>query len=265
MNNKMSIKNYQDYIENVWNSKEDCELSVLEEILLKLDSGEFCVVEKIGDHWETNQWLKKAILLYFKLKKNRLMANNYYDKISQKTENWKEKNFEEAGFRVVPGAIIRFSAFIAPNVVVMPSFINVGAHIEGGTMIDTHSTIGSCAYIGKGCHISDGVTIAGVLEPMQANPVIIEDDCFIGARSVISEGVIVRYGAVVASGVTITQSTPIIDLNGSVIYGEVPAYSVVIPGTRKITETLSASCAVIIKIVDEKTKAKTSINELLRQ
>ena len=236
-------------------------------VLAQLDSGELRIAEKIGGQWEVKQWAKKAVLLSFRLNANSRMHELYYDKVPLKTERWLEKDFQEAGFRAVPGSVVRHSAYIAPNVVLMPSFVNVGAYVDSGTMVDTWVTIGSCAQIGKNCHISGGVGIGGVLEPLQANPVIIEDNCFIGARSEVAEGVIVEEGAVLSMGVYLGASTKIVDREtGEVFYGRVPAYSVVVPGSLpgKTPDAPSLYCAVIVKRVDEKTRSKTSINELLR-
>lgn len=235
-------------------------------VLDQLNQGLIRVVDKKDGAWLVNQWVKQAILLSFRLRANESMSG-YYDKIPLKTTQWQEDDFAAAGFRAVPGSIIRYSAYVAPDVVLMPSFINVGAYVGQGTMIDTWVTIGSCAQIGANCHISGGVGIGGVLEPLQANPVIIEDDCFIGARSEIAEGVIVEQGSVISMGVFIGASTKIVNREtGDVLYGRIPAYSVVVPGTLpgKTPTSPSLSCAVIVKQVDAKTRSKTSINELLR-
>lgn len=242
-----------------------------------LDSGKLRVCNKVNDIWQVNQWLKKAILLSFRLNDNFLSkqqaevgnALSFYDKVDLKFNNWQEQDFHKAGFRALPGAVVRKGSFIAKNVVLMPSFVNLGAYVDESTMVDTWATIGSCAQIGKNCHISGGAGIGGVLEPLQANPVIIEDDCFIGARSEIAEGVIVEKGSVISMGVYIGASTKIIDRSsGEIFYGKVPAYSVVVPGSiassKLDDKTLSLYCAVIVKKVDEKTRSKTSINELLR-
>ena len=243
----------------------------------ELDCGKIRVCEKINDKWQVNQWIKKAILLSFKLNDNYLSSTQnsigdnikFFDKVAQKFANWHESDFRLAGFRALNGAIVRHSAFIGKNVVLMPSFVNVGAYVDEGTMIDTWATVGSCAQIGKNCHISGGAGIGGVLEPLQANPVIIEDNCFIGARSEVAEGVIVETGSVLSMGVYLGASTKIIDREtGEIFYGRVPAYSVVVPGSiatnSKSSQNLSLYCAVIVKKVDEKTRSKTSINELLR-
>ncbi len=244
--------------------------NAVEETLSILDSGKLRVCDKINGVWQVNQWVKKAILLSFRLNNNCLISSGihkYFDKVPLKVSNWTEEQFVEAKFRAVPGSITRHGCYIGKNVVLLPSFINIGAFIDEGTMIDTWSTIGSCAQIGKNCHISGGVGIGGVLEPLQSNPVIIEDNCFIGARSEIAEGVIVEEGAVIAMGVYIGSSTKIIDRKtGEIFYGKVPAYSVVVPGNiaDKNNPNISLYCAVIVKKVDEKTRSKTSINELLR-
>lgn len=256
--------------------------AAVDKTLEMLDSGELRIAEKKDGKWLVHQWAKKAVLLSFRLNDNRLYAHGPYlkedmerpdaysywwDKVPSKFAGWDEKRFQEAGFRAVPGSIVRHSAYIAPSVVLLPSFVNVGAYIDSGTMVDTWVTIGSCAQIGKNCHISGGVGIGGVLEPLQAEPVIIEDNCFIGARSEIAEGVIVEEGAVISMGVYLGASTKIIDrASGEVFYGRVPAYSVVVPGSLpgKTPDSPSLYCAVIVKRVDERTRSKTSINELLR-
>jgi 2,3,4,5-tetrahydropyridine-2,6-dicarboxylate N-succinyltransferase len=238
-----------------------------------LDAGTFRVAEPSDGKWVTHQWLKKAVLLSFRLRDAVPMevAAGAYDKVPLKFEGWGANRFREAGFRVVPGAVVRRSAYIAPGVVVMPSFVNVGARVDSGTMVDTWVTVGSCAQIGRNCHLSGGVGIGGVLEPIQAGPVVIEDDCFIGARSEVVEGVVVERGSVLSMGVYISASTKIVDrATGAVHYGRVPAYSVVVSGTLPGKPLPNGEpgpglyCAVIVKRVDEKTRAKTSINELLR-
>ena len=236
-----------------------------------LDSGTLRVAEDRGGHWVVNEWLKKAVLLSFRLKDMAVISGGpgtaaWWDKVPSKFEGWGENRFRDAGFRVVPNAVVRHSAYIAPGVVLMPSFVNLGAYVDEATMIDTWATVGSCAQIGKRCHISGGAGIGGVLEPLQAAPVVVEDDCFIGARSEVAEGVIVRRGAVLSMGVYIGASTRIIDReSGKVSYGEVPPYSVVVPGSMPGASGGPALyCAVIVKRVDERTRAKTSINELLR-
>ena len=236
-----------------------------------LDSGEARIAEKVEGQWVVHQWLKKAVLLSFRLNPMALIAGGpgaaqWWDKVPSKFAGWGEEEFEAAAFRAVPGAIVRRGAYIAPGAVLMPSFVNIGARVGEGAMIDTWATVGSCAQIGRNVHISGGTGIGGVLEPLQAGPVIIEDDCFIGARSEVAEGVVVEQGAVISMGVFIGASTKIVDrLSGEVIYGRVPAYSVVVPGTLPAKDGgPSLACAVIVKRVDEKTRSKTSINELLR-
>jgi 2,3,4,5-tetrahydropyridine-2,6-dicarboxylate N-succinyltransferase len=245
----------------------------VESALEGLDSGRLRVAEKEQGRWVTRQWLKKAVLLSFRLADSAPMdvAAGAYDKVALKFEGWGANRFREAGFRVVPGAVVRRSAYIAPGVVLMPCFVNVGARIDTGTMVDTWATVGSCAQIGKNCHISGGAGIGGVLEPIQAGPVVIEDNCFIGARAEVAEGVVVEEGSVLSMGVYLGASTKIIDrATGDVHYGRVPAYSVVVSGTlagKALPNGESGPglyCAVIVKRVDEKTRAKTSINELLR-
>ena len=245
--------------------------------LEQLDKGEARVAEKQSDgKWQVNQWLKKAVLLSFRLNDMGPIAGaaggaSWWDKVPSKFEGWGENRFRAAGFRAVPGSVVRRSAYIAPNVVLMPSFVNLGAYVDSGTMVDTWATVGSCAQIGKNVHISGGAGIGGVLEPLQAGPVIIEDNCFVGARSEVAEGVIVREGSVLSMGVFIGASTKIVDREtGETFMGEVPAYSVVVPGAlpgkpmKDGSPGPSLYCAVIVKRVDEKTRAKTSINELLR-
>lgn len=240
--------------------------------LTLLDSGEARVAERQADGtWQVNQWLKKAVLLSFRLNDMGVIAGGpgkavWWDKVDSKMKGWTAAKFRKAGFRAVPGAVVRRSAFIAPGAVLMPSFVNLGAHVGANTMVDTWATVGSCAQIGKNVHLSGGVGIGGVLEPVQAGPVIIEDNCFIGARSEVVEGVIVREGSVLGMGVFIGQSTKIVDrATGKIFYGEVPPYSVVVSGTLPGSkEGPSLYCAVIVKRVDERTRSKTSINELLR-
>jgi 2,3,4,5-tetrahydropyridine-2-carboxylate N-succinyltransferase len=242
-----------------------------------MDKGELRVAEReASGKWKVHQWLKKAVLLSFRLNDMTTIPGgpgkaNWWDKVPSKFEGWGENRFRDAGFRAVPGAIVRRSAFIAKNVVLMPSFVNLGAYVDEQTMVDTWSTVGSCAQIGKRVHISGGVGIGGVLEPLQAEPVIVEDDCFIGARSEVVEGVIVRKGAVLAMGVFLSATTKIVDRDtGEVFIGEVPEYAVVVPGAlpgkpmKNGQVGPSTACAVIIKRVDERTRSKTSINELLR-
>ena len=246
--------------------------NAVDETLNKLDSGSLRVCEKINNEWQVNQWIKKAILLSFRLNDNEIIKASHatwFDKVESKTANWTKDDHLKAGFRYVPDAVVRKSAFIAKGVVLMPSFVNLGAYVDEGTMIDTWATVGSCAQIGKNCHISGGAGSGGVLEPLQANPVIIEDTCFIGARSEVAEGVIVGEGAVLSMGVFIGASTKIVDRStGEIHMGKVPAYSVVVPGTlpgkKEGDINPSLYCAVIVKRVDEKTRSKTSINDLLR-
>ena len=253
--------------------------------LAGLDDGTYRVAEKADDGWRVNQWLKKAVLLSFRLEDNRVAWGGpgpdavgetaglgpWWDKVPNKFTGWGQQDFQHAGFRAVPGAVVRRSAYIAPGVVLMPSFVNLGAYVDRNTMVDTWATVGSCAQIGKNVHISGGVGIGGVLEPLQANPVIIEDDCFVGARSEVAEGVVVERGAVLSMGVFLGASTKIIDrATGQIHMGRVPSYSVVVPGSLPGkplpdgTPGPSLYCAVIVKRVDEQTRAKTSINELLR-
>lgn len=234
-----------------------------------LDRGEARVAEKSGGEWVVNQWLKKAVLLYFGIEQSRGIDGgytNFYDKVPLKFDGTTQQEFENAGIRVVPNAIARKGAYIARDVVLMPSYVNIGAYVDSGTLVDTWATVGSCVQVGKNVHLSGGVGLGGVLEPVQANPTIIEDDCFIGARSEIVEGVVVEKGSVISMGVFIGQSTRIYDRdNDEVIYGRVPAGSVVVSGTMPSgTGNCSLACAVIVKRVDEKTRAKTAINELLR-
>ncbi len=275
--------NLQDIIDQAWEDRsalgEDTRGEVrdaVEEALSMLDRGEARIADKLDGGWHVNQWLKKAVLLSFRLNPMRAISGGpgqaqWWDKVESKFTGWTDDQFREAGFRAVPDAVVRYSAFIGKGVVLMPSFVNVGAYVGEGTMIDTWCTVGSCAQVGKNCHISGGVGIGGVLEPLQAEPVIIEDNCFIGARSEIAEGVIVEEGAVISMGVFIGASTKIVDREtGAVTRGRVPAYSVVVPGTMPGkplpdgTPGPNLACAVIVKRVDERTRSKTSINELLR-
>ncbi len=254
------------------------DVEAIEAALDLLDSGEARVAARGADGtWRTQQWLKKAVLLSFRVTPNQLIGaaqgnavdpspGPWWDKVHSKFLGWGAASFEKAGFRAVPGAIVRRGAYVGRNVVLMPSFVNIGAYVDEGAMIDTWATVGSCAQIGKNVHLSGGAGIGGVLEPIQANPTIIEDDCFIGARSEVAEGVIVRQGAVLAMGTFISQSTKIVDrATGEVLRGEVPAYSVVVPGSLPDPKGgPSLACVVIVKRVDAQTRAKTSINELLR-
>ena len=249
--------------------------AAVDEALNLLDTGALRVATPEGSGWVVHEWLKKAVLLSFRLNDSVAMPGvggvPSWDKVPLKTEGWGANQLAEAGFRSVPGSIVRRSAFVAPGVILMPSFVNVGAYVDRGTMVDTWVTVGSCAQVGKNCHLSGGVGLGGVLEPLQANPTIIEDDCFIGARSEVVEGVIVGRGSVLSMGVFISGSTKIVDRDtGEVFVGRVPPYSVVVPGTlpgrplRDGSPGPSLSCAVIVKRVDEQTRSKTSINELLR-
>jgi len=242
----------------------------VESAMAGLDDGTLRVADKIGGEWKVHEWLKKAVLLYFRLTDMKLIAGApgeavWWDKIDSKFAGWDEARFRAAGFRAVPGAIVRRSAHIAKGVVLMPSFVNVGARVGENTMIDTWATVGSCAQVGAHCHVSGGAGLGGVLEPLQAAPTIIEDNCFIGARAEVAEGVIVGEGSVLSMGVYLSASTKIIDrASGEIHYGKVPPYSVVVSGSLPSGNGPSLYCAVIVKRVDEKTRAKTSINELLR-
>ena len=272
----------QETIEKLWGQKDqinfikdqDSQKAVLN-VLDKLDKGELRVCEKIEDKWEVHQWLKKAILLSFRIQDMELINcgpsivggnTSWWDKVPSKFQNWEATDFQAAGFRAVPNCVVRRSAYIAKSAVLMPCFVNLGAYVDEGTMVDTWATVGSCAQVGKNCHISGGAGIGGVLEPLQANPVIIEDNCFIGARSEVAEGVIIGEGSVLSMGVFIGASTKIYDRDtGEVHMGKVPAYSVVVPGSMPSSKgEASLYCAVIVKTVDEKTRSKTSVNELLR-
>ena len=265
-------------IEAAWNVRDTITPSTegkvrdaIEETLEALDKGELRVAEKTENNvWKVNQWAKKAVLLGFRIKDMEIQnggpqSSGWWDKVDSKFKNWTEKSWKEAGFRAVPNCVVRKSAYIAPGVVLMPSFVNLGAYVDEGTMVDTWATVGSCAQIGKNVHLSGGVGIGGVLEPMQAGPTIIEDNCFIGARSEVVEGCIVREGSVLGMGVYIGQSTKIVDREtGEIMYGEVPPYSVVVSGSMPSKNNVSLYCAVIVKRDDEKTRSKTGINELLR-
>jgi len=263
----------QKIIESAWDNLANLTITdelrnAVEQILQQLDAGTIRVSEKTADGWQVNTWLKKAVLLSFRLNSNKLHQGYpapFFDKVSLKSDSWTADEFLNSGFRSVPGSVVRRGAYIAKNVVLMPSFVNIGAYVDEGTMVDTWATIGSCAQIGKNCHISGGTGIGGVLEPVQAAPVIIEDNCFIGARSEVAEGVIVETGAVLSMGVFIGASTKIIDRQtGAIYFGRVPAYSVVVPGSLPSSGGANLSCAVIVKTVDAKTRSKTGINELLR-
>ena len=246
-------------------------LNAINETIELTDKGTIRVAEKINNQWSVNQWVKKAILLSFRVNKMTMSKGPYttwYDKVPGKSVLWNENDWKQAGYRHVPNGVVRKGSYIAKNVVLMPCFVNLGAYVDEGTMIDTWASVGSCAQVGKNCHISGGAGIGGVLEPLQAGPVIIEDNCFIGARSEIAEGVLVEEGAVLSMGVYIGASTKIVDRNsGEIFYGKVPAYSVVVPGSlpnKSSPNGPSLYCAVIVKKVDEKTRSKTSINDLLR-
>ena len=280
----MSNSDLASQIEAAWERRAElspqskgADVEAIEAALDLLDSGQARVATRSANGlWETHQWLKKAVLLSFRTTANQLIGDGYsvdpspgpyWDKVPSKFKGWNATSFEKAGFRAVPGAVVRRGAHVARNVVLMPSFVNIGAHVDEGAMIDTWATVGSCAQIGKNVHLSGGAGIGGVLEPLQANPTIIEDDCFIGARSEVAEGVIVRQGAVLAMGTFISQSTKIVDrTTGEVLRGEVPAYSVVVPGSLPDPKGgPSLACVVIVKRVDAQTRAKTSVNELLRE
>jgi 2,3,4,5-tetrahydropyridine-2-carboxylate N-succinyltransferase len=274
----MNDSQLQTAIDKAWEGRDALSTSTKGEVrdaveaaLDALDSGRLRVAEKSSGEWQVHQWLKKAVLLSFRLNDMSAIEGgpggaHWWDKVDSKFKNWGASQFRAAGFRAVPGAIVRRSAFIAKNAVLMPCFVNVGAHVGEATMIDTWATVGSCAQIGAHCHISGGTGIGGVLEPLQAGPVIIEDNCFVGARSEVAEGVIVGQGSVLAMGVFLGASTKIVErANGHIHYGRVPPYSVVVPGSLPGADGApSLYCAVIVKRVDEKTRSKTSINELLR-
>ena len=285
----MDLAQLETEINTAWDNREAVNVDTkgavrdaVVEALNLLDSGKARVAEPTGNHqWVVNQWLKKAVLLSFRLNDMQLIPSGTiyagsgesasWDKVAPKFSGWDEARFREAGFRAVPGCVVRHSAYVAPGVVIMPGFINLGAYVDSGTMVDTWATVGSCAQIGKNVHLSGGAGIGGVLEPLQAGPVIIEDDCFIGARSEVVEGVVVEQGAVLSMGVFIGASTKIVDREtGEIHIGRVPAYSVVVPGSlpgKPLPDGSlgpALSCAVIIKKVDEKTRAKTSVNDLLR-
>jgi len=264
-------------IEAAWEARESLGVTskgahrdAVEAVLAALDDGRLRAAEKIEGAWKANEWVKKAILLSFRLNDMAIIEGGpggavWWDKVPSKFAGWDEARFRAAGFRAVPGAIVRRSAFIAKGAVLLPSFVNVGAHVGEGTMVDTWATVGSCAQIGAHCHISGGAGIGGVLEPLQATPTIIEDNCFIGARAEVAEGVIVGEGSVLSMGVYLSGSTKIIDrASGEVFFGKVPPYSVVVSGSAPSGNGPNLYCAVIVKRVDEKTRSKTSINELLR-
>jgi 2,3,4,5-tetrahydropyridine-2-carboxylate N-succinyltransferase len=278
----MNINELKSQIESAWEARDGVNATTqgvirdaVTETLNLLDAGTLRVAEKKDGKWSVNAWTKQAVLLSFRLNENAVVPGpngaNWYDKVPLKFEGWGENRFREAGFRAVPGSVVRRSAYIAKGVILMPSFVNVGAYVDSGSMVDTWATVGSCAQIGKNVHLSGGVGIGGVLEPLQAGPVIIEDNCFIGARSEVVEGVIVEEGAVLAMGVFISSTTKIVDrTTGETFVGRVPAYSVVVPGTLPGKPLPDGSpgpnlaCAVIVKRVDAQTRGKTAINELLR-
>jgi 2,3,4,5-tetrahydropyridine-2-carboxylate N-succinyltransferase len=275
----MNASDLQSVIDAAWQRRDEISTTTtgetrdaVEATLDGLDAGSLRVAEKGAEGWQVNQWIKKAVLISFRLNDMSPIpggpgANTtWWDKLPSKFEGWGENRIREAGFRAVPNCIVRRSAYIAPGVVLMPCFVNIGARVGSGTMIDTWATVGSCAQIGENCHISGGAGIGGVLEPLQADPVIIEDNCFIGARSEVAEGVIVEQGAVLSMGVYLGASTKIVDrASGEIHYGRVPAYSVVVPGSLPSDKGgPNLYCAVIVKRVDERTRSKTSINELLR-
>jgi len=268
----------QDLIERAWDERDSIGpgtkgdvRQAVDSAIATLDSGEARIAEKLDGAWVVHQWLKKSVLLSFRLNPMEAISGgpggaHWWDKVPSKFAGWGEREFAEAAFRAVPGAIVRRGAYVAPGAVLMPSFVNIGARVGEGTMVDTWATVGSCAQIGRNVHISGGAGIGGVLEPLQAGPVIIEDDCFIGARSEVAEGVIVERGSVLSMGVFLGASTKIVDrASGEVHYGRVPEYSVVVPGSLPGKgEGPALACAVIVKRVDERTRSKTSINELLR-
>ena len=274
----MNLNKFEQIINEAFEIKEKIDansdksiIEAIKETIELADQGKIRVAEKKEGSWIVNQWVKKAILLSFKINKMEILRGPYtswYDKVPGKSVNWKEEDWKNAGYRQVPNGVVRKGSFIAKNAVLMPCFVNLGAYVDEGTMIDTWASVGSCAQVGKNCHISGGAGIGGVLEPLQAGPVIIEDNCFVGARSEIAEGVLVEEGAVISMGVYIGASTKIVDRStGEISFGKVPAYSVVVPGTlpnKKNPEGPSLYCAVIVKKVDSKTRSKTSINDLLR-
>ncbi|RUT26727.1 2,3,4,5-tetrahydropyridine-2,6-dicarboxylate N-succinyltransferase [Asaia sp. W19] len=275
----MPVSDLRTVIDSLWERRDTLNAhtegearEAIEQALTSLDEGKLRVAEPGENGWVVHEWLKKAVLLSFRITDSRVAERGCggvpgFDKVPLKFDGWDQFRFAEAGFRAVPGAIVRRSAYIAPGVVLMPSFVNVGARVDSGTMVDTWATVGSCAQIGKNVHISGGAGIGGVLEPLQAAPVIIEDDCFIGARSEVAEGVVVERGSVLSMGVFIGASTKIVDrATGEIFMGRVPAYSVVVPGTLpgRTPDAPHLACAVIVKRVDERTRSKTSINELLR-
>ena len=275
----MNLKSFEKIINEAWENKSQVNsksnkklLKTISETIELLDSGKIRVAEKKNSSWITNQWVKKAILLSFRVNEMKTSKGPYstwFDKIEGKTQKWDKKKLIKAGFRSVPNGVVRKGAFIAKNVILMPSFVNLGAYVDEGTMIDTWASVGSCAQVGKNCHISGGAGIGGVLEPMQANPTIIEDNCFVGARSEVVEGVIVGEGSVLSMGVFIGKSTKIVNRStGEILFEKIPPYSVVVPGSlpsKNNPDGPALYCVVIIKQVDEKTRSKTSINDLLRE
>ena len=275
----MNTKSFEKIINKAWENKSQINsksnkklLKTINQTIELLDSGKIRVAEKKNSSWITNQWVKKAILLSFRVNEMKTSKGPYstwFDKIEGKTQKWDKKKLIKAGFRSVPNGVVRKGAFIAKNVILMPSFVNLGAYVDEGTMIDTWASVGSCAQVGKNCHISGGAGIGGVLEPMQANPTIIEDNCFVGARSEVVEGIIVGEGSVLSMGVFIGKSTKIVNRStGEILFGKIPPYSVVVPGSlpsKNNPDGPALYCVVIIKQVDEKTRSKTSINDLLRE
>jgi 2,3,4,5-tetrahydropyridine-2,6-dicarboxylate N-succinyltransferase len=275
----MKVIKLEEKINNLWDSREKLTprsnkkiIKPIIDTIQLIDDGNIRVAEKKSNKWIVNEWIKKAILLSFRVNEQKLISNGpgkskWWDKVPSKFLDWTKKDFQSANFRVVPNAVVRKGTFIDKNAVLMPSFINIGAYVGTATMIDTWATVGSCAQIGSNCHISGGAGIGGVLEPLQASPVIIEDNCFIGARSEVAEGVIVEEGSVLSMGVYLGASTKILDrASGKIFYGRVPKYSVVVPGSlsSKKGSPVNLYCAVIVKTVDAKTRKKTSINDLLR-
>jgi 2,3,4,5-tetrahydropyridine-2-carboxylate N-succinyltransferase len=275
----MKVIRLEKEINKLWDNKEKLSptsnkkmIKSITETIDLIDNGSIRVAQKKNNKWKVNEWIKKAILLSFRTNEQKIISNgpgksNWWDKVPSKFIGWKKKDFKKANFRIVPNAVVRKGAFIDNNAVLMPSFINIGAYVGQSTMIDTWATVGSCAQIGSNCHISGGAGIGGVLEPLQATPVIIEDNCFIGARSEVAEGVIVEEGSVLSMGVYLGASTKIFDREtGKIFYGRVPSYSVVVPGSlsSKKGSAVNLYCAVIVKTVDAKTRKKTSINDLLR-
>ncbi|MGD1951731.1 MAG: 2,3,4,5-tetrahydropyridine-2,6-dicarboxylate N-succinyltransferase [Leptolyngbyaceae cyanobacterium] len=284
----MDTENLIRIIDTAWenrssiNSKTSGEIrDAIEHVISGLDGGQYRVTHKSGDDWTVNQWLKKAVLMSFRINDSTVIASGlkdaamgdapWFDKVPSKFSGWTQADYSQAGFRAVPNCVVRRGSYVANNVVLMPSFVNIGAYVDSGTMVDSYVTGGSCAHFGKNCHLSAGVVIGGVLEPLQANPVIIEDNVFVGGQSEVSEGVIVREGAVLSIGVYLRQSTKIVNrATGEITYGEIPPYSVVVPGAlpgkplADGTPGPSLYCNVIVKTVDDKTRSKTSINELLR-